>query len=543
MNEKEVIITAQTLGYFRAKKADKKAEIVKEMMQLADYENQPIEAVNAILESETLRRHLVAQDKARKAIEKQEKDAAKPVSAGVDDAGAHVTELPAGLYVVTTAQNNTDVDAVMLGALRSYCEHTGARLLVAKTTYNKNGFQSVEQFEDGIYYAPEIVQYIVNEQIRIAGKIDFVAQANVLPTAKNPLSGFEGITPAGIDIIIPAVKISLKCTASLKHARGKVLYSTGSITKRNYITRKAGAVAATEHNIGALVVDTRGTGPAVVRQLELMPESTGFFDEDMFFNAQGAFNQTDGDVKALQFGDIHAEKMTAENLDKIRAEIARFQPENVLLHDVMDFSSRNHHNVKDCAFMFAQTVANNTVEGDVKTVARIIDAIAETGVNVHVIESNHDLAINTWLKNADFKTDPVNALTYLRCTTALYTHIAETGNSDFNMLKFAYYEIGGGRYSQQIVFHETDESVMMAGVEMGCHGHTGINGSRGSPAQFRTLGIPMNTGHTHTPSITGACYTAGVSGSLEMGYNIGPSSWQLANVVTYVNGQRQIIFM
>jgi hypothetical protein len=53
----------------------------------------------------------------------------------------------------------------------------------------------------------------------------------------------------------------------------------------------------------------------------------------------------------------------------------------------------------------------------------------------------------------------------------------------------------------------------------------------------------MNTGHTHTPSILGACYTAGVAGSLEMGYNIGASSWRLANILTWPNGQRQIIFM
>ena len=543
MQKNELILTAQTLGYFRAKKPEKKAEIFKEMLQIEGFDSEKESEYRATLESEVIRRHLVSQEKARKALEKQEKDAAKPLTGGVDDAGAHVTELPAGIYVVTTAQNNTDVDSVMLAALQSYCKENNARLLVAKTTYNKNGFQSVEQFEDGVYYAPEIVPFIVNEQIRIAGKIDFCAQANVLPTAKNPLSGFESITPAGIDIIIPAVKISLKCTASLKHARGKVLYSTGSITKRNYITRKAGAVAATEHNIGALVIDTRGEGPAVVRQLELMAGATGFFDGGLFYTAEGAFNHIDGGVKALQFGDIHAEKMTPENLKKIIREIDAYAPENVLLHDVMDFSSRNHHNVKDCAFMFAQTVANNTVEGDVKTVARIIDAIAQTGVNVHVIESNHDLAINTWLKNADFKTDPVNALTYLQCMTALYAHIAKNTGGDFNMLKYAYETIGGGKHSDSIVFHETDESVIMAGVEMGCHGHTGINGSRGSPAQFRTLGIPMNTGHTHTPSITGGCYTAGVSGSLEMGYNIGPSSWQLANVVTYVNGQRQIIFM
>lgn len=225
--------------------------------------------------------------------------------------------------------------------------------------------------------------------------------------------------------------------------------------------------------------------------------------------------------------------------------LRKYNPANVLAHDVMDFASRNHHNVKDATFMFAQHVAGNTVAGDLEKVADLLDSIwlEMQGGNLHIIESNHDLAINTWLKNADFKDDPVNAKTYLRCMLAWYEHLGLNDGSTFNMLKFACTEIGESGYAENFDFHETDESVIIAGVEMGCHGHTGINGSRGSPAQFRTLGIPMNTGHTHTPSICGAVYTAGVSASLEMGYNTGPSSWKLAHVLTYPNGQRQIIFM
>lgn len=195
--------------------------------------------------------------------------------------------------------------------------------------------------------------------------------------------------------------------------------------------------------------------------------------------------------------------------------------------------------------MFAQQVQDNTVEGDILKVTQVIESIAmESTADVRIIESNHDLAIMTWLKNTDFKDDPVNALTYLKCMTALYEHIKHSGSAEgFNMLEWAYCLIGKGRAHVQVHFHKTDESVVIAGVEMGCHGHTGTNGSRGSPAQFRALGIPMNTGHTHTPSIMGGCYTAGVAATLDMGYNIGASSWRLANILTWPNGQRQIIFM
>lgn len=535
------ILTAQTLGYFRAKKPESKAAILAEMLQLQEFADIDEESVKAILEAETMRRHVVSQQRAARQIQKAQADAAKPLVSGVDSATAHVTEHPqkGGKFVVTAAQNNTEVDPSFMAALLRYCQENGAQLLVAKITYNKNGFQQSQDTQDGIFYAPEVLPFLVEGQIDLGG-IHFCAQANVLPTAKNPLSGFEAITPVGVDVLIPASKISMKCLAALKNGRGKILHSTGTVTKRNYIVRKAGAVAASEHNIGALIVDTSGKRP-VVRQLELMPGSTGFYDEGVFYTAEGS--AYGANPEAIQFGDIHAEKMDPANMRQLIRIIDNYGPENVILHDVMDFSSRNHHNIKDCAFMFAQHVKQGTVKGDICSVTEVLDTLASvTKAKLHIIESNHDLAINTWLKNTDFKLDPVNALVYLECMAALYKHIQETGNSDFNMLEFAYHKIGGGEYQDQIIFHATDESVVIAGIEMGCHGHTGTNGSKGSPAQFRALGVPMNTGHTHTPSILGGCYTAGVAGSLEMGYNIGASSWQLAHIVTWPNGQRQIIF-
>lgn len=544
IDKKEVILSAQALGYFRAKSEAKKDAALSELLELEQFSEHADEC-RAILEAETERRHNVSQARARKALERIEAEAAKPLTGGTDSADAHISDYPPGLYVVTVAQNNTDIDRPFFDALKGYCAANDARLLVARMTYNKSGFQQAQDAE-GVYYAPELSAFFVDGQIRLGGVIDFCAQANVLPTAKNPLSGFEAITGPGIDVIIPASKIALKCTAALNGAKGKNLYSTGSATKRNYILRKAGAVAATEHNIGALVVDTRN-GSAIVRQLERMPQSSGFYDLDRFYHADGSVSIAR--PIALQFGDIHAEKMEERNLAACVALIEQYRPDHVFLHDVLDFSSRNHHNIKDCTFMHAQHVKGESVAGDLRKMARIIDTLALAadgnfgGHVVHIVESNHDLAINTWLKNADFKTDPLNALTYLRCMTALYEHQQQTPDAAFNMLRFAYSAIGRGTLADVIAFHETDESVILAGVEMGCHGHTGINGSRGSPQQFRTLGIPMNTGHTHTPSINGACYTAGVTGSLNMGYNVGPSSWRLANVFTYENGQRQIVFM
>ena len=248
-------------------------------------------------------------------------------------------------------------------------------------------------------------------------------------------------------------------------------------------------------------------------------------------------------VAALQPGDIHAEKMLLKNLKGISDLLELLKPDFLILHDLLDFSSRNHHNVKDCTFIHKQTVNMQTVHGDLLSMTEVIDYFVTRCKNIVVIESNHDLALNTWLKNEDFKKDPINAVVYLQCMLAIYKYHEENPGAEnsLNMLEYAYKEICRGK-GENVIFNRVDESFILAGVEMGSHGHNGINGSKGSPEQFRKLGIAMNTGHTHSPSIQGKVYTAGVSASLELGYNVGASSWMIAHIVTYNNGQRQIIF-
>lgn len=531
-------------NFFRLRSAERQRERFDALKEafLSEFDREASDDIFDMLMHYQDENKRAKQARERAKIERKEN---MPISAGLDGSTDHIESYPSGRYVLASAQNNTDVDKDFLLSLQQFCKHMDATLLIGRLTYNKQGFAQPDingNGEQELWYDPAIANYLVEGHISLGDNFHFVADANVIPTAKNPLSGFDGITPSGIHAIIPATKIALKVSAALKNAPNKVIASTGTVTKRNYILRKTGAIAAMEHNIGAVFIDT-DTGD--IRHIEQMEGCNYFYDFDMRYTPKNA-TMTGDHVAALQFGDIHAEKMNSENLDKAVQLMKELEPANIVLHDVLDFTSRNHHNIKDPVFLHVQHVKGNSVQQDLQRVASVLDRLVGESLadcTVHVIESNHDLAINTWLKNSDFKTDPLNAITYLSCMLALYRHHEQTPDASFNMLAHAYEDIGGGKWRDNIDFHETDESVVIAGVEMGCHGHNGINGSRGSPTQFRSLGIPMNTGHTHSPGIIGKVYTAGVTACLDMDYNIGPSSWAIAHVVTYKNGQRQIIFV
>lgn len=529
-------------GFFRLQSEtskNKKIEALKEPFEIK-FQTELNQEILDILEFYQNEQRTVKHAREKARIEKLKN---LPLSAGCNKSNEHIQYLPHGKYVLTSAQNNTDIDQSMLDSLITFCKENGAQLLIGRLTYNKNGFAQpdINNEDGGLWYTPQVKPYLVSGHICLGAKHHFIADANIMPTAKNPLVGFAGIVPAGENAYLPATKISLKVEAALKNAKVKILASTGTVTKRNYILRKVGATAAIEHNIGALYINTETNE---LRHLEQMEGFTGFYDLNKIYTSKDCDNVVNH-VAAFQPGDIHAEKVEQRNIAKVRQLILTLKPKALLIHDLCDFSSRNHHNIKDPAFIHRQHVNNNTVKGDLKAVSSVLDSLINVTTedcDIHVIESNHDLAINTYLKNSDFKLDPVNAVTYLTCMLALYKHQEKTGNGNFNMLKFAYKHIGRGKFTEKINFHETDESVMISGVEMGNHGHNGVNGSRGSPIQFRALGVAMNTGHTHTPGITGKVYTAGVTASLEMGYNLGASSWAIAHIVTYVNGQRQILF-
>ena len=127
----------------------------------------------------------------------------------------------------------------------------------------------------------------------------------------------------------------------------------------------------------------------------------------------------------------------------------------------------------------------------------------------------------------------------MKCQLAVYTAISE-GWTDFSILEhiFRQYEA-----LHNTLFLREDQSWKIHDIECGMHGHLGANGAKGHANQFAKMGPKANTGHTHSANIYDGIYTAGVTGSLDMGYNKGLSSWSHTHIITYKNGKRTLVTM
>ena len=477
------------------------------------------------------------------AVEEEVKDDAPVAGGTIASPETKVRVADGRRFVLTCAQNNTYVHPGFMDALARFCGHTGAELLISRFGYNTKGWRQPEK--DGgedLWYDPRIEPFVCDEPVRLARDLIFCGELNISPTAVDPMSGLDTYTKSA-SAVIPHVKVAMRSLATMKSQPARLIYTTGTVTQRNYIERKAGQKASFHHVFGALYVEVDDQGDWFARQLVASDDGT-FQDLETVYSPDGVYR---GHVECVTWGDFHEEKADPE------IHAACFGPGGILetlrprqqhVHDLLDQRARNHHNVKDPYFLAEMRAAGTeSVEADIATCARKLEAIERPWCQTVVVESNHDQAFRRWLCEADGHRDAPNAAFWHYWNFRIFEGIAA-----FRKIHVFEEAVRANATSPltTTTFLKEDDSWIICpdqggGIECGLHGHRGPNGSRASPKGFKALGTRCNTAHTHSPGVIEGVWTAGVSGSLNMGYNVGPSSWCQAHIVTYPSGKRAII--
>jgi len=471
----------------------------------------------------------------------------KPIASGeVNDHHADIRELSSKRFILTAAQNNTYVHEKFLRSLEMAAKHLDAQILVGTFSYNTHGFQNLEK-GDGEWFDPKLKDYILDEPAILANGLMWCGELNILPTAVNPLSGLHSYTKTASGIV-PHAKVQLESLPTHKNEPCRMLYTTGTVTLRNYISKKAGQKASFHHVFGALLVEVDDHGDWFVRQLIADSDTGEFHDLDKIYTPTEVKTST---VEAIVWGDIHVEKLDMEVFD---TSMCRLNPDSMLdtlkpkyqfIHDALDFEAKNHHNIADPYHNFLMHVnpeKSESVQSNCMQVRWFLEEVERDWCQTVVVESNHDLALKRWLKESDYKRDPVNAIFFLECQLEMYKQLQE-GNTDFSVLEWVVKKDG---MLDDVKFLKLDESFKVCddegtGIEVGAHGHLGSNGSRGSVGVYQRLGSRYTIGHSHSAAIKDGVYQVGVSGNLDMGYNLGASSWSHSHCVIYPNGKRSII--
>jgi hypothetical protein len=446
-------------------------------------------------------------------------------------------------YILTSAQNNTRVPDGLWANLMALKEHYQAELFVSTFTYNKNAYglknqkQGTYAPQDEMWYDERLLPHIRDERVQLAEGLVWCGEMNILPTAARPLSELNTYTGTQSGIF-PHAKMAMKAVPTGKSEAAKHNYTTGACTMVNYIKRLAGLRAEFHHTYGAILVEVDVDGVWHVRQLNA-DSKWRIYDLDIVVD--GGVVQRHNGVEACIWGDIHAPRTNEKVLASVWQEngvLDNLHPRFQVVHDLLDFHSRNHHDLRDHVKMFKRHAEGlDSIWAELQLAARFLNNAHRDWCRTIVVNSNHDRFLERWIVDADFKRDPKNARLYLRATAAWYEAI-EQKDEKFHLLEWAVSAAGLGTAA---TFLHRDESFLIKGIEHGMHGDEGPHGARGSATSLSNLGRKLNMGHTHQAEIHDGVYVAGTFSELDMDYNHGPQAWSHSFIVVYPNGKRAIV--
>lgn len=452
------------------------------------------------------------------------------------------------VVLMTAAQDETPLHAAFWTNLQAYAAHRNADIMVGGFTYQKGLFED-HSVRTGVY-TDELMPHLHPVETQLAPGLWWMGQANILPTTSRPLAGWQTRHGAA-SIVLPHARIALESVPRMPGAPPKYAMTTGVATLPNYVKRNAGMRAEWRHTIGFAIAEIAGDGSHYLRNVSANSDGS-FRDLDLLVDA--GVVSAGHSVEAITWGDIHVEGLDAAQaglcwgLDGAngwrkatrRSMLDDLKPRFQFFHDLIDFSARNHHNRSDPVFMAGRHAARtDSVDAELARAASFLASTARPGCRNVVVDSNHNDALNKWLRHADGRTDPANSAIWHEMNAAWH-NAAQRGESRFSPFAHALRARGAGEFT----FVHGGESFVIcetAPVECGLHGHAGPNGARGSAAAFARMADRVNAGHTHSPAVIEGAFIAGTNGPLKPAFVTGPTSWAPADIITHVTGKRQIV--
>ncbi len=470
-------------------------------------------------------------------------------------------------FILTAAQNNTHMHSVLWSNLNALAEFDNARIIVARSVYNRFAeastmdkkliIDSVRNYKGPRKYewSEELRDHFVDERMELAPGLVWCGETNISPTAANPLSSFESYTGRSSSIV-PHPRIAMRSVASHAAEDTKFLYTTGTLTQINYIQRKAGQMAEFHHCYGALLVEVDKDGTWFARQLNADSDGTIY---DLDRKVENGKVTTGHRLKAINWGDLHP---TYEDRDAsdlawgLCGILDTLRPEYQFMHDLLDGRTVNPHTQAQQLHhhQFMEWVKGNTsVEQEVANTAEFLGRASRPWCSTQVVASNHDDFLVQWLyRNGDFRKDPKNAVYFLEAALHYWEKMQQnekyTNMTRWAMMRALRLADNGptvNLFTNPVTYLDEDESFVLCrehggGIEFGMHGHQGANGARGTPSGLSKMGRKANIGDKHSAGIYDGLYVAGVMGDLDQGYNSGPGSWSQTNILTYQNGKRAL---
>lgn len=437
-------------------------------------------------------------------------------------------------YIITSAQVCTPVFDKFLDSLETYAEMNKAEIIIIPFRY-KNP-TSIFNTKNTVWWDERVIPYLCDTRFKINDNLVVMSDIKIIPTALDPLSGLEEISGKR-SCIFGHASLALKTVPVRSGEMPKIICTTGTVTKRNYTDSKQGKRGEFHHVHSAQLVEVQGD-MFHVRQLNACSDGS-FIDLDWEYLSSG--EAYPAAPPWIVLGDLHHHAVCSKVITGTRKLVQKLNPEGLVLHDALDFYSRNHHHRGEPFINLAK------YRGGLESIKKEIEALFTDLVKWFGTDrkmvfpySNHPAALAKWIKESDWKTDPVNAEFYLETALAMVRSTVMRGHKSHTVDPFAYW--GRKLLGEQGVFLGPNDNYTVNKIAVDMHGHIGANGARGGTVKaFSKLATKNITGHGHGPGIHHGGYRVGTSSVMDQEYVNGPSSWLNTHCLIYPNGKRTLI--
>jgi len=435
-------------------------------------------------------------------------------------------------FIITAAVSGKEVEENFLNAIQTHNEVEDSMLLIlpCEDVASRNSIFDWEL--DRKLRSSNIVfdDLYLNEKF-------YLSSIRVSAKQVNPITGLDRIAQAKGSTALASPKQYLKFVANSNTKIPRALMTTGAITKRDYSTdlsmsKRTSYLADFDHVIGAIIVEIADNKLFHFRQIQADDDGS-FIDLGWKYNPDGTV--TEVEESAAIFGDTHVGSHDL-SVDKCLQEIVEYaNSTEIVVHDLFDCRFNNHHEQDPVIRAILAREERHTLVGEGEITRDWLTEWRERVDKLTVVKSNHDEALDRYIKEGRWKDDPANLYDSLDLVKAYM--------DGKDPLRVLIEEQLGYERATDINWLNRDEDYKIYGIENGAHGDKGANGSRGSLPNLEKAYYKATVGHSHTAGIMREVYQVGTSTKLKLHYNTGPSSWTNTMCLQYPNGSRQLVNM
>lgn len=427
-------------------------------------------------------------------------------------------------FIFTWCQNGTAIHEKFLDNIEAYAEFLDAEISVVAGRYrNPTSLKASEDLKGIEVWNKRVQPYLTANRHNIHENLMVLGDVKIQPTAATPLTGFNSISGSG-SCIIGHPRQHLKTLPILDGYPHKVLLTTGSVSVENYTDSKSGMKGKFNHSYGFVVAELDGD---IYHIRQVTADKKGNFF-DLFYEVKDGEVSVINSCPAMVFGDLHISHQDKRAVDASFELAGIIKPKIIVIHDVCDSGSISHHEQRNPFVLLDREKDGSwSLKKEIKQMKNWFKE--HSGYSYVIPSANHNLWIDTWLKNSDWRKMPNKEL-YLK-----YANITAQGKAPKGIVAY----ILDKNFPEIITTLSPNDSYKIMDWELSLHGDLGASNSRGSSAQFKNLTVKSITGHSHSASREDGNLCVGTLTKLRVGYNSGLSSWIHSNAIIHENGKAQ----